>query len=506
MRKSISVAFFSLVSTLMVLGIVLMGASEWVLFKNYFAKDRYETLDQVVGVTQRTAQYLVQQAELPEGDELDALSTKLEIIGESAEAYLFFTDNDGRVMIASSPDKLESLTVPEEMMEKIDASDADYYHVFGTLGGMLDGKSYITVSEMRNEHGQPSGYLFLCSSGEQLTQFKQQFWSNFLLSSCVMLLCASVLTKVLMHKLTDPLQKVTDAAQRFGGGDLSVRVEGVEGEGEVADLARTFNTMAENIQMNDNSRGQFMGNIAHELRTPMTTIKGFIDGILDGTIPPEMQNHYLQLVSEETGRLARLIQNMLDLSKLESGEYQVNARMFNIWETLTGVALSAEQRINDGMIDIDGLTMDEKVLVYADPDLIHQVVYNLLDNAIKFTPAGGTIRFGVEKLGPEAEISIWNSGQGISPEALPYVFQRFYKEDRSRGLHARGAGLGLNICKVLVNLSGGQIRVESQQGEWCKFVFTLPTQPPNPGEMKRLPDESGRPGAVEDPASMKPVN
>ena len=505
MRKSISVAFFSLVSTLMVLGIVLMGASEWVLFKNYFAKDRYETLDQVVGVTQRTAQYLVQQAELPEGDELDALSTKLEIIGESAEAYLFFTDNDGRVMIASSPDKLESLTVPEEMMEKIDASDADYYHVFGTLGGMLDGKSYITVSEMRNENGQPSGYLFLCSSGEQLTQFKQQFWSNFLLSACVMLLCASILTKLLMRKLTDPLQKVTDAAQRFGGGDLSVRVEGVEGEGEVADLARTFNRMADNIQTNDNSRGQFMGNIAHELRTPMTTIKGFVDGILDGTIPPELQNHYLQLVSEETGRLARLIQNMLDLSKLESGEYQVNARMFNIWETLTGVALAAEQRINDGMIELEGLTMDEKVLVYADPDLIHQVAYNLLDNAIKFTPAGGTIRFSVEKLGPETEIAIWNSGQGISPEALPYVFQRFYKEDRSRGLHARGAGLGLNICKVLVNLSGGQIRVESQQGEWCRFVFTLPSQAPNPGGMKRLPDEAGGAPAVEDPASMKPV-
>ena len=244
----------------------------------------------------------------------------------------------------------------------------------------------------------------------------------------------------------------------------------------------------------------------NKLRTPMTTIKGFIDGILDGTIPPDMQNHYLQLVSEETGRLARLIQNMLDLSKLESGEYQVNARMFNIWETLTGVALSAEQRINDGMIELEGLTMDEKVLVYADPDLIHQVAYNLLDNAIKFTPAGGTIRFHVEKLGPEVEVSIWNSGQGISPEALPYVFQRFYKEDRSRGLHARGAGLGLNICKVLVNLSGGQIRVESQQGEWCRFVFTLPTCPPNPGEIKRLPDESGRPVPVEDPASMKPVN
>ncbi len=504
MRKSISVAFFSLVSTLMVLVIVLMGFSEWVLFSNYFASDRYETLDQVVGVTQRAAQYLVQEAELPEGDELDTLSTKLEIIGESAEAYLFFTDNDGSILIASNPEMLHGDTVDEAVLTKADSVDKNY-HLFSTLDGVLAEKSYISVSEMRSERGGHSGYLFLCSSGEQLAEFKQQFWSNFLLSACVMLLCASILTKILMRQLTDPLQKVTDAAQRFGGGDLSVRVEGVEGEGEVADLARTFNRMADNIQMNDNSRGQFMGNIAHELRTPMTTIKGFVDGMLDGTIPPDMQNHYLQLVSEETGRLARLIQNMLDLSKLESGEYQVNARMFNIWDTLTGVALSAEQRINDGMIEIEGLTMDEKVLVYADPDLIHQVVYNLLDNAIKFTPAGGTIRFSVERLGPEVEIAIWNSGQGISPEALPYVFQRFYKEDRSRGLHARGAGLGLNICKVLVNLSGGQIRVESQQGEWCRFVFTLPSQAPNPGGMKRLPDESGGSPAVEDPASMKPV-
>ena len=223
-----------------------------------------------------------------------------------------------------------------------------------------------------------------------------------------------------------------------------------------------------------------MGNIAHELRTPMTTIKGFVDGILDGTIPPDMQNHYLQLVSEGDRPPGPAHPEHARSLKLESGEYQVNARMFNIWETLTGVALSAEQRINDGMIDLEGLTMDEKVLVYADPDLIHQVAYNILDNAIKFTPAGGTIKFHVEKLGPEVEISIWNSGQGISPEALPHVFQRFYKEDRSRGLHARGAGLGLNICKVLVNLSGGQIRVESQQGEWCQFVFTLPATPPTP--------------------------
>ena len=353
--------------------------------------------------------------------------------------------------------------------------------------------------------GGQDGYLFAASPMAALGSYMTDMLTMFGISAAVILILCSILCWVLAKRITGPIEDISEAARRLGSGDFTARAP-VDGCVELADFATTFNNMAARLQTIDNSRGQFMGNIAHELRTPMTTIKGFIDGILDGTIPPDMQNHYLQLVSEETGRLARLIQNMLDLSKLESGEYQVNARMFNIWETLTGVALSAEQRINDGMIDIDGLTMDEKVLVYADPDLIHQVAYNLLDNAIKFTPAGGTIRFGVERLGPEVEVSIWNSGQGISPEALPYVFQRFYKEDQSRGLHARGAGLGLNICKVLVNLSGGQIRVESKQGEWCRFVFTLPVQPPNPGGMKRLPDESGRPGAVEDPASMKPVD
>ena len=253
MRKSISTAFFSMVSTLMVLGIVLMGCSEWVLFKNYFAKDRYETLDQVVNVAKRTAEYLVNSGTMPQGAELDALNTKLEIIGESAEAYLFFTDGQGNVLIASDPAKLTTGTVPLDICQRANAvadPDARHYHAFSDLGGALTEKSYISVVQTIDDQSPVSGWLFLCSSGAQLTDFKQQFWSNFLMSACVMLLCASVLTRLLMRQLTDPLQKVTDAAQRFGGGDLSVRVEGVEGDGEVADLARTFNQMAENIQSN----------------------------------------------------------------------------------------------------------------------------------------------------------------------------------------------------------------------------------------------------------------
>ena len=477
MRKSISTAFFSMVSTLMVLGIVLMGCSEWVLFKNYFAKDRYETLDQVVNVAKRTAEYLVNSETMPQGAELDALNTKLEIIGESAEAYLFFTDRQGNVLIASDPDKLTTGTVPLDICQRANAvadPDARHYHAFGDLGGALTEKSYIAAVETIDDQSLFSGWLFLCSSGAQLTDFKQQFWSNFLMSACVMLLCASVLTRLLMRQLTDPLQKVTDAAQRFGGGDLSVRVEGVEGDGEVADLARTFNQMAENIQSNDNSRGQFMGNIAHELRTPMTTIKGFVDGILDGTIPPEMQNHYLQLVSEETGRLARLIQNMLDLSKLESGEYQVNARMFNIWETLTGVALAAEQRINDGMIELEGLTMDEKVLVYADPDLIHQVAYNILDNAIKYSGDSPHIQITAEERNGSVIIRITDNGIGIEEEHLAHIFDKFYRVSNSKRPPVRGYGIGLFYVKTMIHMHNGTIRVESQPGKGSCFIITLP--------------------------------
>ena len=289
MRKSISVTFFSMVATLLVLGTAVLGCSEWLLFSRYFAQERYDTLDSVADVTQRAADYIVQQAALPKGAELDALNTKLEIIGESAEAYLFFTDEEGRVLIASNPEMVGTDIVGPELMKKV-AGDQPY-HTLSTLDGVLTEKSYVSVRHMQDARGNNSGYLFLCSSGARLTDFKEEFCSNFFFSACVMLLCASVLTSFLMRKLTDPLQKITDAAQRFGGGDFSVRVEGVEGEGEVVDLAHTFNQMAENIQSNDNSRGQFMGNIAHELRTPMTTIKGFIDGILDGTIDMIATDH-----------------------------------------------------------------------------------------------------------------------------------------------------------------------------------------------------------------------
>ena len=207
----------------------------------------------------------------------------------------------------------------------------------------------------------------------------------------------------------------------------------------------------------------------------MTSIKGFVDGIIDGTIPADRQDTYLKIVSSEVGRLARLTNSMLDMSKLESGEFIMNVSRYNIWDTISDVAFAFEDRIENAEIQIKGFE-PTRMIVSADKDIIHQVVYNIVDNALKFTPHGGVIGFNVaeDKLTGFITVKIRNSGEGIAPEALPYIFDRFYKTDTSRSVHIKGAGIGMYIAKTLVQRSGGDIRVESEQGEYTEFIFTLP--------------------------------
>ncbi len=491
MRKSISVSFFSMAAFLLLAGIAVMGASEMYLVGQYFAKEKYATLDEVSRVTnvEIVGDVLQGTAEGMLALESNAeFFRKVQLVAMSAEIEVFYADIEGNVLVATNESLVQSLHVNGEVLAQIEVQAGEALHESGTLDGVLSESCYISARVVYDTAGNVQGYVFACAPSTDFITFLGDMFSNFLLSASLMLLIASVLTMYLAQRMTAPLHEITVAAQKFGGGELSTRVE-VMGDDEIAQLAKNFNLMAANLEEADRSRGQFMGNIAHELRTPMTTIKGFVDGVLDGTIPPELQTHYLQIVSNETGRLARLVQNMLDVTKLEQGEYQVNARRYAIEETLMGAALSAEQRITDGGIEVEGLSM-EKTLVYADPDLVHQVVYNLLDNAIKFTPQGGTITFHAIALGPMVEVSIQNSGVGISEAALPFVFERFYKEDASRGLNAKGSGLGLHICKVLITLSGGQIRVESKAGEWCKFTFSLPSEPPRQKNRLKIAEET----------------
>ncbi len=475
-RKSISSAYFSMTAVVLVTSILAMGFLQMYLSMEYFKTDKENTLDDIV--TLAAARATMEQGPLESWQESatgQQLQSTISLIGQSSGNVVFATDTAGRVLMCSEGENCRHKTaVSEKILEKI-RTDGEYFEL-GDLGGAAPQRYYTSARAVYDEDGRAMVYVFASADAAGMGVFVSDMFSSFVLSAGLMLLVASVLSILLTSRLTTPLRRIAAAARKFGGGDFSVRVP-VEGDDEVAQLAQTFNNMASSLETIDSSRASFMGNIAHELRTPMTTIKGFIDGMLDGTIPPEMQQHYLSLVSQEVGRLARLTQNMLDITKLEAGEYRVHASSYDVWETITAVVLSAEQRIEENKIQIDGFA-PSKTMVYADADLVYQVFYNIFDNAIKFTPEGGTIALSVTKSGGAVTISVQNTGEGISPEALPFVFERFYKEDKSRGLNAWGNGLGLHICKVLVNLSGGKIWAESELGSWCRFSFTLPMNPP----------------------------
>ena len=471
-RRTISREFFSTIAAVLVLGLSVMCAIQTALSAAYFVNERRAALtailDGAAALTERFAEagYIVTR---PLGDDrAQSARSGYELFNTSSGAMVFVTAEDGSVLLHTEGADFTDRRIPQKMLDQMDAGD-DLF-VTGTLDGVYTDKYY--TAGRRIDINGTVGYLFAASPMTALGSYIMDMLVMFGISAVAILLLCSLLCWVLARRITGPIEAISDAARKLGSGDFTARAP-VDGCVELADFATTFNNMATRLQTIDNSRGQFMGNIAHELRTPMTTIKGFIDGMLDGTIPQEENQHYLTIVSQETGRLARLVQNMLDITKLEAGEVPVHARNYDLWKTVNDVVLSDEQRIEDGRIDIRGLG-GPPMMICADPDFVHQVVYNIVDNAIKFTPEGGAISFSAQKKGGMVEVRIENTGSGIAPEALPFVFERFYKEDRSRGMNTRGSGLGLHICKILVNLSGGQIHAESEEGKWCRFVFTLP--------------------------------
>ena len=200
-----------------------------------------------------------------------------------------------------------------------------------------------------------------------------------------------------------------------------------------------------------------------------------VDGLLDGTIPKEQERYYLKIISSEVHRLARLVRSMLNLAKIEAGELKPNLQYFSVLEPIVDTLVTFEPRLEEKQIEIRGLDVD-RVTLYADNDLVHQVMYNLIENAIKFVDKGGYIEFHFEPEGNMTSISIRNSGEGLSEDELPLVFDRFYKTDKSRGLDKTGVGLGLNIVRSIIKLHGGKIMVRSVKNEYTEFVFTLPNK------------------------------
>ena len=263
------------------------------------------------------------------------------------------------------------------------------------------------------------------------------------------------------------------AAKAYATGNFDIRIP-VQGNDEVAELAVAFNQMADGMQSIEEMRRSFLANVSHDLKTPMTAIAGFIDGILSGAIPPENQTEYLERIKNEVLRLSRLVRQLLDISRIQAGDRKIEASTFDICEMARQIVLSFENKIDEKKLEVEFDCDEDNILVSADMDSIHQVLYNLCDNAVKFSRDGGIYRVGVHVKNKKAHVSVYNEGQGIPEDDLPFVFERFYKSDKSRGLDKTGVGLGLYITKTIIDAHRETITVDSKLGEYCVFEFTLP--------------------------------
>lgn len=299
---------------------------------------------------------------------------------------------------------------------------------------------------------------------------------NALIGACAALILGVGLSVAIAGSQTKPLRRINETVAKFAKGKMDARID-VGGKGEIAELARTFNQMAEELSRLEESRRSFVASVSHELRSPLTCIRGYIEGIQDGAIPPEEQTKYLGVVLEETNRLTSLVNDLLDLSRIESGKLPMERTVFDINELVRRTLIKFETRIDQKELNVDVNLRDEPVYVSADSARIAQVLTNLIDNAIKFLPEkNGVLTLSVLPTGAQCVVSVKDNGPGISADDLPFIFDRFYKADKAH-TSGMGTGLGLSIVKKILEQHGQSIRCQSGLNG-TEFLFTLESTAP----------------------------
>ncbi|MEG1720338.1 MAG: HAMP domain-containing sensor histidine kinase [Pseudoflavonifractor sp.] len=480
--KSLYKRQFALMAGMILISFALLGAAFITLSYQYTVREKQDT---IARNAEAVAKYTGQAITRPEilGGGLGSEKYKLYVtsVSEIADAYVLICTPSGEVVLSSGGELSYGIVghqVPQSVLDEMNGSGA--YKAMTALGGLFPEKRFVAgcpiVARSFNLQGearqQQLGVAFVAAEASSITELWRAFSSIFFFTSVVVLCIAFITTSVTSLRQTKPLKEMAEAARKFGHGEFETRVEVGGRQDEVGELAESFNAMAESLAKSEAKRSEFVANISHELKTPMTTIAGFADGILDGTIPREREPEALSTISSETRRLSRLVRRMLDLSRLQSAENVTAQEQFDISELMVRVLVSLETKINARHLDIETHLPDESVRVWGDPDAITQVCYNLLDNAIKFSREGEVITLGVSPKGGKAHVSIRNVGETIPPGELNMLFDRFHKSDKSRSEDREGVGLGLYIVKTILNNHKENITVTSADGV-TEFTFTL---------------------------------
>lgn len=470
--KSSFTRSFTTAATILLLALTILGASFQYQVKEYLVEATVSSLEQDAEVIANLAAAYNVGGTLSNRE----LLLNLNVVSQVTNADVVICDSDGYIILCSdalSGCQHQGLQLNREYLQKVFENGSD--SATGHIDGLYEEERYV-VSAPIVSNDAATGLVIVSvptlTTGKTLNRI-----SNIFLTAAVFVVLISVLAvTAFARRESKPLRDMAKAANDFAHGNLEARVRVEEDYSEeVEELALAFNNMASSLQKSEYRRQEFVANVSHELKTPMTTISGYIDGILDGTIPPDCRSHYLQIVSDETKRLSRLVRSMLDISQLqqEQGIPEEQKIHFDLEECAGQVLITFEKKINDKGINVDVDFPPHPVFTVANQDSITQVIYNLIDNAVKFCPRGGTLGLKIREGNSKAYVSVSNDGDTIPPEELPLVFDRFHKLDKSRSRNRDGWGLGLYIVKTIVCSHGENISVSSKDGK-TEFTFTMP--------------------------------
>lgn len=490
MKNSLFRKYFMICSMCVLASIIGLGGVLMVFAARYFENDKFQLLERSV----RQAAYITGQTFRSTGQvdgkyqgvfQKEVITLIYSSLSTSIDGEFWLTDINGQLLYFTengadhnfTDEELQNFTISPSATQK---ATSGLYREKNTLGGLYKTKQYVVAVpvpvQMKSAQGEVQsvdmGVLYIVSSTRGLRVFLLSLLEMFIISASVVIILAFVLIYFITSGMVRPLKLMLSATHSFSRGDFTVRVP-VSGYDEIGQLSMAFNNMASTLATTESSRRSFVANVSHELKTPMTTIGGFVDGILDGTIPTEKHDQYLTVVSNEVKRLSRLVHSMLDTARIETGELQVKPTTFDISELNRQTIFTFEQTLEEKQLNIAGLEIDQ-IFIHADSDLMHQVVYNLIENAVKFVDVGGTISFSYSEDDNMIWTSIRNTGSGLDKEEVPRLFDRFYKSDKSRSLNKNGVGLGLHIVRSIVNYHDGEVVVRSEKGMYTEFSFGIP--------------------------------
>lgn len=454
---------------LVLLTMFLLGTSFFSLSYSFIYNQSVEELEGKADVVaQLSASYFEQDGAMEQED----LRQLANFAASVSDVDFFVCNLDGDVLLTTDAEQAgKVIQMPAEMSQAVIDQGSAYQR--GPLPGLYQNTRLVVgVPVYSLEAGAMVGEVFAVSTTASLDTLWQGFVGLFAVTALVVLLISAMASSVTTIRQIQPVRDMVQATRRYAQGDFDVRINDYGQVDEMGELAASFNAMADTLHQTELQRRDFIANISHELKTPMTTIAGYTDGILDGTIPPERQREYLSIIAVESRRLSRLVRRMLDVSQLQAMEPLRNNEGFDVCESMRRVLISLEKKITDRGLDVDVDIPEESLLVRGDNDMITQVMYNLLENASKFAKADSTLYFGVVRRNEKVHVTVRNLGDTIPPEEIPRLFDRFHKSDKSRSEDKDGVGLGLYIVKTILEQHKETIHVSSQDGV-TTFSFAL---------------------------------